>query len=75
VVLEPQHVEATEQHVYVRCPHCRGSFPIRHSDFEAFLGHEGVGRQLTYSFRSPTRRKSLQPEEQARITSFLRASM
>jgi hypothetical protein len=40
VVLEPQHVEATEQHVYVRCPHCRGSFPIRHTDFEAFLGHE-----------------------------------
>ena len=33
VVLEPQHVEATEQHVYVRCPHCGGSFPIRHSDY------------------------------------------
>ena len=38
VVLEPQHIEATEQHVYVRCPHCRGSFPIRHSDYEVFAG-------------------------------------
>jgi phage terminase large subunit GpA-like protein len=40
VVLEREHIEATEQHVYVRCPHCGGSFPIRHSDLEAFLGHE-----------------------------------
>ena len=40
VVLEPQHIEATEQHVYVRCPHCGGSFPIRHSDAEAFYGQE-----------------------------------
>jgi len=40
VILEPQHIEATDQHVYVRCPHCGGSFPIRHSDFEASLGHE-----------------------------------
>jgi hypothetical protein len=38
VVLEPHHLEVTEQHVYVRCPHCGGSFPIRHSDVEAFLG-------------------------------------
>jgi hypothetical protein len=35
VVLEPQHLEATDQHVYVRCPHCGGSFPIRHADAEA----------------------------------------
>jgi len=40
VVLEPQYIEATEQHVYVRCPHCGGSFPIRHSDYEAFAGRE-----------------------------------
>jgi DNA-directed RNA polymerase subunit RPC12/RpoP len=40
VVLQSQHIEATEQHVYVRCPHCGGSFPIRHSDLEAYRGHE-----------------------------------
>jgi len=40
VVLEPEHIEATAQHVYVRCPHCGGSFPIRHSDFDTFLGRE-----------------------------------
>jgi len=40
VVLEPQDIEVTEQHVYVRCPKCGGSFPIRHSDLDAFLGHE-----------------------------------
>jgi hypothetical protein len=40
IVLEPDHLEVTEQHVYVRCPHCRGSFPIRHSDMEAFAGNE-----------------------------------
>ncbi len=38
VVLEPRHVEVTDQHVYVRCPHCGGSFPIRHSDVQAFFG-------------------------------------
>ena len=32
IVLDPSMVERTEQHVYVRCPHCRGSFPIRHGD-------------------------------------------
>jgi hypothetical protein len=40
VVLKPEYVEMTEQHVYVRCPHCRGSFPIRHSDIDMFLGTE-----------------------------------
>jgi DNA-directed RNA polymerase subunit RPC12/RpoP len=40
VVLRPEHVEATDQHVYVRCPHCGGSFPIRHSDIETLLGRE-----------------------------------
>jgi len=40
VVLELQDVEVTEQHVYVRCPNCRGSFPIRHSDLDAFFEHE-----------------------------------
>jgi Zn finger protein HypA/HybF involved in hydrogenase expression len=34
VDLGPEHVEATQQHVYVRCPNCGGSFPIRHSDIE-----------------------------------------
>jgi len=40
VVLTPDDIEMTEQHVYVRCPGCGGSFPIRHSDLDAFLGHE-----------------------------------
>ncbi|MGD0380707.1 MAG: hypothetical protein ABSC30_12060 [Acidimicrobiales bacterium] len=40
MVLEPEYVEATEQHVYVRCPHCMGSFPIRHSDVATFPWHE-----------------------------------
>jgi DNA-directed RNA polymerase subunit RPC12/RpoP len=40
VRLEPHDVEVTDQHVYVRCPNCGGSFPIRHSDAEAMLGHE-----------------------------------
>jgi len=40
VVLGPEFIEATEQHVYVRCPHCGGSFPIRHSDMQALLGPE-----------------------------------
>ena len=42
VVLEPKDVETTQQHVYVRCPKCRGSFPIRHSDLDAFLGREAT---------------------------------
>ena len=36
VVLEPEYIEMTEQYIYVRCPHCRGSFPIRRSDLEIF---------------------------------------
>lgn len=40
VVLEPRHIETTEQHVYVRCPHCLGSFPIRHSDAQSFPWNE-----------------------------------
>jgi Zn finger protein HypA/HybF involved in hydrogenase expression len=40
VVLDPQHVEVTDQHVYVRCPHCGGSFPIRHSDTAGMPGYE-----------------------------------
>jgi hypothetical protein len=39
-VLGLEHVEVTDQHVYVRCPHCGGSFPIRHSDIETLLGYE-----------------------------------
>ncbi|HTZ07528.1 MAG TPA: hypothetical protein VMB72_00565 [Acidimicrobiales bacterium] len=37
IVLEHGHIETTEQHVYVRCPHCGGSFPIRRSDHQALL--------------------------------------
>ena len=40
VVLEPEYIEMTDQYIYVRCPHCRGSFPIRRSDLEVFLGTE-----------------------------------
>lgn len=40
VVLEPQHIEVTDQHIYVRCPHCSGSFPIRHTDIGSLPGHE-----------------------------------
>jgi WXG100 family type VII secretion target len=32
VVLEPEYIETTETHVYVCCPHCGRSFPIRASD-------------------------------------------
>lgn len=40
VDVAPEHIEKTMMYVYVRCPHCGGSFPIRHSDVEGFLGHE-----------------------------------
>jgi len=40
VDVAPEHIEKTTMYVYVRCPHCGGSFPIRHSDVETFLGHE-----------------------------------
>jgi hypothetical protein len=36
VVLEPAFIETTPMHVYVCCPHCGRSFPIRHSDVEGF---------------------------------------
>ena len=42
VVLETGCIEATDQHVYVRCPHCGGSFPIRHSDVATFFGHQAA---------------------------------
>ena len=42
VILRPEFVEMTDQHVYVRCPHCRGSFPIRHADIDMFLGGESL---------------------------------
>ena len=38
--LEPSFIETTYVHVYARCPHCGGSFPIRHSDAHALLGGE-----------------------------------
>jgi DNA-directed RNA polymerase subunit RPC12/RpoP len=40
VDVAPEHIEKTMMYVYVRCPHCGGSFPIRHSDVEAFPDHE-----------------------------------
>jgi len=36
LALEHRLIETTEVHVYVRCPHCGGSFPIRRSDVQAF---------------------------------------
>lgn len=38
LVVEPEYIETTALHVYVRCPHCDCSFPIRHSDVEIFHG-------------------------------------
>ncbi|HVC71789.1 MAG TPA: hypothetical protein VNC61_16155 [Acidimicrobiales bacterium] len=40
VVLEPGFLETTVQYVYIRCPHCGGSFPIRHSDAQALMEQE-----------------------------------
>lgn len=40
VVLEPGYIETTDQYVYVRCPHCGGSFPVRRSDVAAFQEHQ-----------------------------------
>jgi DNA-directed RNA polymerase subunit RPC12/RpoP len=40
--VERRDVELTDQHVYVRCRHCGGSFPIRHSDLDA-LNQEHLG--------------------------------
>jgi hypothetical protein len=34
-VLESAQIETTDMHVYARCPHCGGSYPIRHSDVDA----------------------------------------
>ena len=39
-VLKPEYIEMTPHYVYVRCPHCTGSFPIRRTDIEMFLGTE-----------------------------------
>jgi WXG100 family type VII secretion target len=32
VVIEPEYIEKTDMHVFLHCPHCERSFPIRHSD-------------------------------------------
>ena len=32
VSLEPDLIEKTATHDYVRCPHCGNSFPVRHDD-------------------------------------------
>jgi WXG100 family type VII secretion target len=34
VSLEPDIIEKTATHDYVRCPHCGNSFPVRHGDCE-----------------------------------------
>jgi hypothetical protein len=35
VAIEPEYIETTDMHVYLCCPNCGQSFPIRHSDSEA----------------------------------------
>jgi WXG100 family type VII secretion target len=35
VAIEPEYIETTDMHVYLCCPNCGQSFPIRHSDAEA----------------------------------------
>ena len=35
VELDRRFLEVTDQHAYVRCGHCGGSFPIRRRDLEA----------------------------------------
>ena len=37
VVLEPEYIEVSAIHTYVHCPHCRHTFPIRHTDVEEVL--------------------------------------
>jgi DNA-directed RNA polymerase subunit RPC12/RpoP len=37
VDLEPEYLEPTDMYVYVRCPYCSHSFPVRHSDAEELL--------------------------------------
>jgi hypothetical protein len=34
-----ESIETTDLHVYVRCPECGNSFPIRHSDVPTLAGH------------------------------------
>ncbi len=43
IVLEPEYIEMTELYIYLRCPYCRGSFPIRRSDLETFVTAEAPG--------------------------------
>ena len=42
VELDRRFLEVTEQHVYVRCGHCGGSFPIRHRDLDALAPTGGL---------------------------------
>jgi len=35
VAIEAEYIETTDMHVYLCCPNCGQSFPIRHSDAEA----------------------------------------
>jgi hypothetical protein len=45
IVLEPEYIEPTAMHVYLRCPHCGGSFPIRHRDVDELA--QAVAAELT----------------------------
>ncbi len=46
VALEPEYIETTETHVYVCCPYCGRSFPIRHSDVEALYAANGSDQSV-----------------------------
>jgi len=37
-----EHLEYGELHVYYRCPHCGGSFPVRHTDAAKMTGEQPV---------------------------------
>jgi hypothetical protein len=37
VVIEPEYIEMTPSNVFLHCPHCERSFPIRRSDVESLL--------------------------------------
>jgi len=42
VTLDARYVEEAGQHLYFRCPHCGGSFPIRRSDTGSLPAREAT---------------------------------
>jgi DNA-directed RNA polymerase subunit RPC12/RpoP len=42
IEIDRAHVEMSNQLAYVRCDHCGGSFPIRHSDLDAVVGSDST---------------------------------